>query len=383
MDPVGATLEFYTYIGGSANGELATGVALNTTGEAVVTGYTDSSNLTTTGGAYQTASGGGSDGFVQRYSALPGAGGPLGRWRLNEGGGTTALDSSGNGNDGTLVNGPTYITGVSSTGLSFAGDSGEGVEVPDPVDDSLDPGSGEIAIETWMRVSAAPANGISHPLVTKLDYQDDPAIDGYELAIYGDGGAGRLFFKIWDDAPSSQASGVWQAIDFSNDWTDGQWHHVVGQINGSDVELWVDGTLITSSTHSAGTIIADNPLRFGVDQFGTNDYDGDLDEISVYGSALTSAEIAAAAGAGGVGAGDYLDQFGAVGLNGSDGSIDWSGTPWVEQGEADGVGTGRAASRPTPTARAATASASEAMRSPSPAVAGPARSTSRERPRHG
>ena len=189
MDPVGATLEFYTYIGGTANGELATGVALNAAGEAVVVGYTDSSNLTTTGGAYQTASGGGADGFVQRYSALPGAVGPTGRWRLDEGSGTTALDSSGNGNDGTLVNGPTYITAVSSTGLSFAGDSGEGVEVPDPVDDSLDPGSGEIAVETWMRVSAAPANGISHPLVTKLDYQDDPSIDGYELALYGDGGS--------------------------------------------------------------------------------------------------------------------------------------------------------------------------------------------------
>ena len=298
MDPVGATLEFYTYIGGSANGELATGVALNAAGEAVVTGYTDSSNLTTTGGAYQTASGGGSDGFVQRYSALPGGGGQLGRWRLDEGSGTTALDSSGNGNDGTLVNGPTYITAVSSTGLSFAGDSGEGVEVPDPVDDSLDPGSGEIAVETWMRVSAAPANGISHPLVTKLDFQDDPSIDGFELALYGDGGAGRLFFKLWDNAPSSQASGVWQAFDATNDWVDGQWHHVVGQINGSNVELWVDGTLVASSAHSAGTIIADNPLRFGVDQFGTNDYDGDLDEISVYGSALTSAEIAAAAAAG-------------------------------------------------------------------------------------
>ncbi len=295
LDPVAATLEFRTYIGGSGSGELATGIALRSSGEAVVAGYTDSSDLATTAGAYQASSGGGADGFVQQFSALPGASGPLGRWRLDEGGGTTAIDSSGNGNDGTLVNGPSYITGVRSTGLSFAGDAAEGVEVPDPADDSLDPGTGDLAVETWMRVSAAPSNGISHPLVTKLDFQDDPAIDGFELAIFGDGGAGRLFFKIWDDAPSSQASGVWQAYDGTNDWTDGDWHHVVGQIDGSSLELWVDGTLVASSSHSAAAVVADNPLRFGVDQYGDNDYEGDLDEISIHGAALAPAAIAVAA----------------------------------------------------------------------------------------
>ena len=296
MDPSTGTLEFLTYAGGNGNVELATGVALTAAGEIVLVGFTDSTDFATTAGAYQTSSGGSVDGFVQKFSALPGSG-PVGRWRLDEGSGTTALDSSGNGNDGTLVNGPSYLAGVSSTGLSFAGDSGEGVEIPDPTDDLLDPGSGDFAVETWMRVSAAPANGISHPLVTKLDFQDDPSIDGFELAVYGDGGAGRLFFKIWDDAPGNQASGVWQAFDGSNDWADGQWHHVVGQLDGSDIELWVDGTMVTSSTHSAGTVIADNPLRFGVDQYAINDYDGDLDEISIYRSALSSTEIADAAAA--------------------------------------------------------------------------------------
>lgn len=33
---------------------------------------------------------------------------PVGHWKLDEGSGTTAIDSSGNGNNGTLTNGPTY-----------------------------------------------------------------------------------------------------------------------------------------------------------------------------------------------------------------------------------------------------------------------------------
>ena len=39
---------------------------------------------------------------------------PAGLWRFEEGSGTTAADSSGNGNTGTLVNGPTWSTDVPS-----------------------------------------------------------------------------------------------------------------------------------------------------------------------------------------------------------------------------------------------------------------------------
>jgi len=40
--------------------------------------------------------------------------GLLGRWGLNEGAGTTANDSSGNGNNGTLVNGPIWVAGFTT-----------------------------------------------------------------------------------------------------------------------------------------------------------------------------------------------------------------------------------------------------------------------------
>jgi hypothetical protein len=51
-------------------------------------------------------------------------------WRFEEGSGTTAYDSSGNGNDGTLVGGATWTTGRFGGGIELDGTSGY-VSVPD------------------------------------------------------------------------------------------------------------------------------------------------------------------------------------------------------------------------------------------------------------
>ena len=54
----------------------------------------------------------------------------VGRWRFDEGSGTTAYDSSGKGNDGVLVGGATWATGRFGGGLELDGTSGY-VSVPD------------------------------------------------------------------------------------------------------------------------------------------------------------------------------------------------------------------------------------------------------------
>jgi len=45
----------------------------------------------------------------------------VGYWKLDDGSGTVAADSSGNGNDGTIVNNPTWISGVAGAALEFHG----------------------------------------------------------------------------------------------------------------------------------------------------------------------------------------------------------------------------------------------------------------------
>ncbi|MGH9359443.1 MAG: beta strand repeat-containing protein, partial [Terriglobia bacterium] len=102
----GSALLYSTYLGGSG-GDRAFGLALDSSGDAYVTGSTQSANFPTTPGAYQTAFGGGTNAFVSKLSAsgaqlsystfIGGAG--------NDQGNGIALDASGDA----------YITGSTSS----------------------------------------------------------------------------------------------------------------------------------------------------------------------------------------------------------------------------------------------------------------------------
>jgi uncharacterized delta-60 repeat protein/CSLREA domain-containing protein len=72
LDPENGGIAMRTYIGGNGSGDVATSVVLTADRRPLVAGSTNSSNLPTSPGAYDTTFGGAEDGFVQRYSALPG-----------------------------------------------------------------------------------------------------------------------------------------------------------------------------------------------------------------------------------------------------------------------------------------------------------------------
>jgi hypothetical protein len=50
-----------------------------------------------------------------------GQSGPVGWWKFDESSGTTAADSSGSGNTGSLINGPVWTSGQIGNALSFDG----------------------------------------------------------------------------------------------------------------------------------------------------------------------------------------------------------------------------------------------------------------------
>jgi hypothetical protein len=64
----GSSLVYSTYLGGGGN-DIAQGIAVDSAGAAYVTGWTDSGNLPTTVGAFQTAYAGADDAFVAKLSA--------------------------------------------------------------------------------------------------------------------------------------------------------------------------------------------------------------------------------------------------------------------------------------------------------------------------
>ncbi|HMO34195.1 MAG TPA: LamG domain-containing protein [Lacibacter sp.] len=78
-------------------------------------------------------------------------------------------------------------------------------------------------------------------------------------------------------------------------FNDNKWHHVVAVYNGSNqLSVYVDGVLKASATGAYQTAAQDAPVKIGGATIGCGDYgvfDGDIDEVKMYSTALTPPEI--------------------------------------------------------------------------------------------
>jgi len=173
--------------------------------------------------------------FVVRYGAaalvlalaasvVAGPPGLVGYWRFDEGQGTIASDSSGNGLDGTLRGNPTWVPGVVGGALQFNGTT-DYVEVPDnPLLDLTT----QITIAAWTYMS--------------------PNAGG-EMAIVSKGGwaANNLPYELTEERG---AVIFWQFYD--NDGRDtcsptsppaGEWHHITATYDGQIFKCYIDAVL--------------------------------------------------------------------------------------------------------------------------------------------
>ncbi|TKJ39209.1 MAG: hypothetical protein CEE38_00185 [Planctomycetes bacterium B3_Pla] len=218
---------------------------------------------------------------------------PVGHWTLDETSGTTAADSSGNGNDGTLNGDPVWATGIVAGALEFDG-------VDDYVDCGnpaiLDPGTGDFTISAWIKGSVDPG---TDTLIFSKGGDSGGGIR-YELMLR-DNNNGDIKVLVDDDNdkydPSSETVGL----------LDGAWHHIVGmRRNGTELRVYIDGVEdMGVTTHSESTIPETYDLS-GASQanahIGANWHNEDLvvqkfflgliDDVRVYDRALSEGEIA-------------------------------------------------------------------------------------------
>lgn len=201
----------------------------------------------------------------------------------------TVVDSSGNGFDGSVENGvitrlfePAFIDGGGELTCRYARFSGN----PDAVSaGNVDIGLGgqsAMTVMAWVRWGIAPGDGDDWAtLVTSNEAADtgqfwlqhNSGNTAYEFAVQTD--SGRTFIQ------SSIAP------------VQGQWQHVTGVYDGSELRIYVDGTLAGTTTQS-GVIRAFNAgteLNIGRWQPAGRFFEGDLDEVRIYDTALSDAEI--------------------------------------------------------------------------------------------
>ncbi len=72
----------------------------------------------------------------------------------------------------------------------------------------------------------------------------------------------------------------------------GQWYHLVGTYDGSNVKLYVNGVLVGQSEDVSGSINITGNLKFGYfNEFLLRSFAGYLDEVKIYDYALNSSEV--------------------------------------------------------------------------------------------
>jgi len=178
----------------------------------------------------------------------------VGWWKFDEGTGTTAYDSSGNGNDGTFNGDPQWVVGYFGGALEFDGS-----------DDWLDCGSDpsldltKWTITFWLNINEN--KDYSGFIIKGLD-----AAENYEVLGYADG---KFTFPITftdgsrrylNTSPGVIVPGEWAHFAYSYDSAEGRRFYKNGSLIFEDTE---SGTPQTSTESlSIGNEQPFQPMRF-------------------------------------------------------------------------------------------------------------------------
>jgi len=192
-------------------------------------------------------------------------------WLFYNGTGDKLLDFSGYGNHGDFVNDPTWTDeGIASWALDFDG-ADDFVDIGDP--DSLNASNlGTFTMNAW-----------AYPEVTDGTF-DMVIRKELEYAIVNSETDNWEFWIFDSDA------GAWRDIVGSAVTAD-EWTMVTGVWDGTNQELYLDGSLDASNTPSVTLNSTTNSLGIGATGSGGYPWNGMLGEVRIYSRALSESEV--------------------------------------------------------------------------------------------
>ncbi len=279
----------------TATGTYSNGSQQNLT--SLVTWTSSATTVATiTGGGLATAVAGGSTTIEASSGSISGSTtltvtatvpGLVGWWKFDDGSGTTAVDSSGNGYNATLFNGVSWVTGRIGDAVSTNGVN-QYVSIP-AVNIST---TKAVTVTLWVNRTYSTAGG--HTLfenstnfnssTTGFGFFPDDGIDCPTSAPMMTGVNGNVGYTL--NCYKQPSSGVWHHIAVVYDKS---------QAGSSVISLYIDGVLQTpqqnlytaTNTNSFG----DNPLYL-FSRGGTKEYTaGEVDDLRLYDQALSASQI--------------------------------------------------------------------------------------------
>lgn len=202
-------------------------------------------------------------------------------WWRGEG---DATDSIG-GNNGTLNNGVSFVNGEVGSAFSFNGVN-QYVEVPATSALNL---TNDLTLEAWVNVAGYSAND-SLVILSK-----DCPFCFVQYALGMDNVNGHwVFDSLLGHGGSYTVLTGATAVQL------GTWYHVAMTFDGSNLDLYVNGTL-DGTVASAPPLPTSQPFMIGGLSSGPFDFHGLVDEVSIYNRALAAGEVQSVFEAGNLG----------------------------------------------------------------------------------
>jgi hypothetical protein len=221
-------------------------------------------------------------------AALTISNGMIGYWQFNDGSGSAASDSSGNGNNGTLVGSATWGPGILSSSLSLDGQTGY-VRVPSSA--SLEQVSTGLTVCAWVKfgTNIAYANGDMQSIARKVisETSNPSPYASYDLVVQ-DAGSGNFQARM----AVTRASDSTRGIAWGSPHPYGAWYHFAGVYDGTRVRIYVNG-VEESNAPFTGTLLQTTGQPLCIGRFGTvgEAVNGSIDDFRVYNRALSATEI--------------------------------------------------------------------------------------------
>ncbi|MFH1352591.1 MAG: LamG-like jellyroll fold domain-containing protein [bacterium] len=191
----------------------------------------------------------------------------VGYWQFNDGSGTTAADSSGNGNTGTIYGGAAWVDGKYDGALDFDGS-----------DDYVDAGAatvfnitGEFTLGAWIKTDSTDG---TRNIITKGDNAYGMQLENNNAVQFYCGGGSLTTTE------NSVANNVWA--------------HIAAVYTGSEMKIYINGTEKQSTYFYSNPQVTGETLKIGRHASSSwQFFSGCIDEVFVYSRALSADEIAA------------------------------------------------------------------------------------------
>ena len=214
--------------------------------------------------------------FTFTTLAAPGS---IVHWKLDDGGGSNAADSSGNNRNGTLMNGPVWTAGRSGLALGL-----DGVNDYVRTAHAGTLNAFPVTVSAWFKTTtAAGTRGLVNKYLSN-------SYNGYQI-FFENGSLCAWYlrsknFYVYDRGTCTMRT---------NGYNDGLWHHVAFVVDATGGKLYVDGaqraTQPWRGTPGAPTTTQEVRVGHYPGGSGAKYLPGGVDDVRIYNRALSASEV--------------------------------------------------------------------------------------------